>query len=116
MIFLKNYWPYLLVALFLLYRVYKGQQMRKRALYAKSNSDQYTFIDVRSNQEYLSGHAQNSINIPLQDIAEKASALDPSKQYGLVCQSGTRSSMATRILKSKGFQKVENLGTWSNLI
>ena len=31
----------------------------------------YTVVDVRTNEEYLGGNVQGSINIPLQELVER---------------------------------------------
>jgi len=73
-------------------------------------------VDVRSPEEYSSGHIEGSINIPLQELAAKATQLNKEKTILLCCASGTRSGMATTLLKGKGFSNVLNAGPWSNLL
>lgn len=73
-------------------------------------------IDVRTNDEFISGNINGSINIPLGLLSEKLSELDNTKPIILCCASGSRSSIARRILKAKGFENVHNAGTWSSLL
>lgn len=73
-------------------------------------------LDVRSPAEYESGHVAGSINIPLQEITQKDVALDKNKPILVCCASGSRSGMAVMILKSRGYQDVENAGPWNNLL
>ena len=73
-------------------------------------------VDVRSPAEFISGHVDGSVNIPLQQLAERAKELDPKKAILLCCASGSRSGVAISILKNKGFANVVNAGPWSNLI
>lgn len=72
-------------------------------------------IDVRSSAEFASGHVEGSLNIPLQQLANRTRDLETGKTVLLCCASGTRSGMAVAILKGKGFKKVINAGSWSNL-
>lgn len=74
------------------------------------------FIDVRSEGEYKTESVPGSENIPVQSImsAAKAGKLNSEEVVVLFCQSGMRSSRAAGQLKSLGFTKVENLGTFSN--
>lgn len=72
-------------------------------------------IDVRSPQEYAGGHIKGSINIPLDRIASEAVELK-KKNVPIItcCQSGMRSGMAKRLLKSAGIE-VYNGGSWDSL-
>jgi phage shock protein E len=72
-------------------------------------------IDVRSPDEFFSGHAPVSVNIPLQGIEQGAQQLDPDKWVVVCCASGTRSAMATRKLRRMGFSRVLNAGSWRSL-
>lgn len=72
-------------------------------------------VDVRTAGEFAAGHAQGSLNIPLQDLAAGAKALDPNRWVIVCCASGTRSGIARRKLRSQGFTHVLNAGSWHNL-
>ena len=48
-------------------------------------------IDVRTPQEYESGHIENSINIEWQDIKEVDNTLTKEQKIYLYCRSGNRS-------------------------
>ncbi len=60
-------------------------------------------LDTRTPFEYLRGHAEDFINIPLDDLRERLSELDKTKKIYVMCQSGLRSYLATRILTQNGF-------------
>ena len=62
-----------------------------------------TLLDTRTVYEYMRGHAEGFINIPLDDLRERISELDPEKPVYVMCQSGLRSYLATRILMQNGF-------------
>ncbi|MFN8698709.1 MAG: rhodanese-like domain-containing protein [Flavobacteriales bacterium] len=72
-------------------------------------------IDVRSKAEFASGHAKGSVNIPLDQIASKASTLNKKDVIIVCCRSGNRSASAVRILNGKGFGQVYNAGPWTTL-
>lgn len=61
-------------------------------------------LDVRTKAEVLNGHFKNSINIPLDELRERLSELDSSKEYIISCHSGLRSYIGERILKQNGFK------------
>ena len=72
-------------------------------------------VDVRSPEEFASGHIDESINIPLDKINTKASFLKKcGKPVITCCRSGTRSGLAEGILKMAGVQ-VYNGGAWDKL-
>ena len=60
-------------------------------------------LDTRTVGEYSRGHAEGFINIPLDDLRNHITELDKSKKIYVMCQSGLRSYIATRILMQNGF-------------
>ena len=60
-------------------------------------------LDTRTPFEYMRGHAEDFINIPLDDLRERLGELDKSKKIYVMCQSGLRSYIATRILTQNDF-------------
>lgn len=72
-------------------------------------------LDVRTENEYKTGHIDGSINISLGTIRERYIELDTSKTYITCCSHGLRSVKAETILKEKGFKNVFNGGAWSDL-
>ena len=59
-------------------------------------------LDTRTPFEYMRGHAEDFINIPLDDLRERLGELDKTKKIYVMCQSGLRSYLATRILTQNG--------------
>lgn len=72
------------------------------------------FIDVRTSGEYRGNHMKGFRNIPLNELANKASQLDKNKEVIVICQSGMRSKQATKILKKLGFQHITNVSGGMN--
>ena len=60
-------------------------------------------LDTRTPFEYMRGRADGFINIPLDDLRERLGELDRTKKIYVMCQSGLRSYLATRILVQNGF-------------
>jgi len=73
-----------------------------------------SLIDVRSRGEYAGGHAKNSKNIPLDELAKSLPKLDKGKNYVVVCASGMRSGSAVSMMKQNGFTNCYNGGSWVN--
>lgn len=68
-------------------------------------------IDVREPYEYLGGHVPTAKNIPMDTILSAPERyLDKSKEYHIICQSGSRSAMTCGILKDNGFNIVNVAG------
>ena len=67
------------------------------------------FIDVRTPNEFRVNHIGEFKNIPLNDLQKKASELSKEKEVFVICQSGMRSSNASRLLKKMGFEKITNV-------
>lgn len=72
-------------------------------------------IDVRTYEEFASGHIQNSKNIPLQIIETKINdIIKLNKPVIVCCKSGMRSAQANSILKRNGIESI-NGGGWQSL-
>jgi rhodanese-related sulfurtransferase len=76
----------------------------------KMNSEELVIIDVREAPEFVLGHIEKAINVPLGKLKEDKK-LDSYKQTALllVCQTGTRSAPACNSLSKMGFEKLFNL-------
>ena len=75
-------------------------------------------IDVRESFEYKMGHVRGSINIPLSKLmnsTKKLNGIPNNAEIILYCNSGSRSGVATNILKSMGYTNVMNGFTKSNV-
>lgn len=60
-------------------------------------------LDVRTVGEYERGHIEGFTNIPVDNLRDNLGELDPSKPVYVICQSGVRSYIASRILTQRGF-------------
>jgi len=75
-----------------------------------------TVIDVRTPGEFNSGHVDESINIPLQEIENRLEEIKAIKTpIILCCASGGRSGQATSYLKSRGVE-CTNGGSWLDVL
>ena len=60
-------------------------------------------LDTRTVWEYSRGHAEGFVNIPVDELRERLGELDKSKPVYIMCQSGLRSYISSRILTNLGF-------------
>jgi len=63
-----------------------------------------TLLDTRTVGEYARGHIEGFVNIPVDELRTRIHELDPGKPVYVICQSGLRSYIATRILTGHGFE------------
>ena len=61
------------------------------------------FIDVRTPDEFKSGHAYRARNIPLDTLKENLDQLERNEPVYLICQTGKRSMQAAQTLNQAGF-------------
>ncbi|HMT30207.1 MAG TPA: rhodanese-like domain-containing protein [Bacteroidia bacterium] len=72
-------------------------------------------IDVRTPEEFKTGHIKGSVNIPVNKIAGQASKLKKEGHVVITCcRSGARSAMARETLKANGIEAY-NGGAWDGL-
>jgi rhodanese-related sulfurtransferase len=68
-------------------------------------------LDVRTEEEYRSGHISGSRNIPVEKIDNAVNLLhDKSAPLFVYCQSGARSRKAVSKLRKMGYTEVYNIG------
>jgi rhodanese-related sulfurtransferase len=72
-------------------------------------------LDVRTTQEFASGHVPGAANVPHDELASRLEELPVEKSEEIVvhCQSGRRASLAEATLREAGYSNVRDLdGHW----
>lgn len=73
-------------------------------------------LDVRSKEEFESGHVKGAINIPLDILSSGIKKIGDKNTYIITCcMSGGRSSIAKNILHGAGYDNVHDGGGWYSL-
>src|SRR5437588_937380 len=86
-------------------------QMSVHELNERKNSLQV--IDVRSPGEWKKGHVHGARHMFLPELVKRMEELDRDKPTAVYCGSGYRASIATSILKPRGFNELWNVpGSW----
>ena len=69
-------------------------------------------LDVRSEAEFLNGHIEGSVLLPLDEIESRAESvlLDRDAMILVICRSGNRSRTASQELANLGFTNVYDIG------
>lgn len=62
-----------------------------------------TLLDTRTPGEYQRGHVDGFVNIPVDNLRERLDEIPKEKPVYVMCQSGLRSYIATRILEGNGY-------------
>ncbi|MCF6147440.1 MAG: rhodanese-like domain-containing protein [Candidatus Kuenenia sp.] len=75
------------------------------------------WIDVRTAEEYKSGHIEGAINIPHGEIGREIESVtkDKGKTIHLYCKSGRRSGFAKEVLEKMGYINVINEGGYKDI-
>jgi hydroxyacylglutathione hydrolase len=75
----------------------------------KLETEDWTVLDVRSVEEYETGHIEGSINIYIGLLAQSLERIPRDKPIAVICKSGTRSGFGCSILKKNSFENVYNI-------
>lgn len=75
-------------------------------------SEDVIILDVRTQEEYKTGHIENAVLLPLNDISSKAEDLlqDKDAKILVYCRSGNRSATASKQLIKMGYTNVYDFG------
>ncbi len=90
---------------FMIDNISKGLKQWHLADAAKLPKDgSVTLLDTRTVGEYRRGHIDGFRNIPVDELRERIGEIESGKPVYVICQSGLRSYIATRILEGYGFE------------
>ena len=67
------------------------------------------YLDVRTADEFSSGHIENAVNIPLDQVRSRLTEIPKDKNVIVNCGVGIRSYNAVRILIGNQYSNVLNL-------
>ncbi|MDZ4783426.1 MAG: FAD-dependent oxidoreductase [Planctomycetia bacterium] len=84
-------------------------QVNIETVLAAPAAEQPFLLDVRTPQEFASGHIPGAVNIPVDDLRSHLGELPRCKEIATYCQVGQRGYLATRILLQAGYSAA-NLG------
>ena len=76
------------------------------------DSEDVIILDVRTPEEYNSGHIENAVLLPVTEITDKAEEVLPNKDAKILvyCRSGNRSATAAKDLINLGYTNVFDFG------
>ncbi len=91
----------------------KYQQITQEAAKAVMDSgERYILLDVRTQEEFESGHIENAVCLPYEEIPARAETQLPDKDALILvyCRSGRRSKIAAQALADMGYTDVREFG------
>lgn len=82
------------------------------ALQMLEDNPDAVLLDVRTEQEFASGHINGAVLIPVDEITARLAELPEDKNTPIIvyCRSGNRSATAARLLTKAGYRSVYDLG------
>lgn len=69
-------------------------------------NDGAKWLDVREVQEYRRSHLPGAISVPIAEIREQVSSLDPSVTYVCCCENGRQGATAAFLMRLAGYKVV----------
>ncbi|MFN3194633.1 MAG: rhodanese-like domain-containing protein [Chlorobiota bacterium] len=85
-------------------------------LFELLNEKSAVVIDVRSESEYKSGSIKNSVNIPVENIADSLERIKEIQgPIVFCCLSGARSALVVEYLDGLGVSNIYNGGSWKTV-
>lgn len=70
----------------------------------------HLLIDVRTSEEFASGHIHGAVNIPVDSLQSRLSEVPTGRPIVVYCRSGNRSATASQILEQAGYSAIYDLG------
>ena len=91
---------------FMIDNIFKGtlKQWHLKDVDSLPHDGSVTLLDVRTRGEYERGHIAGFRNIPVDELREHLDKIERGKRVYVICQSGLRSYIASRILEGNGYE------------
>ena len=69
-----------------------------------SDPDNIVVVDVRRDDEWVTGHVTGAIHVPVDDIVDRISEIPQDKKLLFICAAGVRSGLACEMAASMGYE------------
>lgn len=70
-------------------------------------ADGALLLDVRTPQEFATGHLHGAVNLPVQELALRLNEIATGRKVVVYCQSGARSAAAKALLRGAGHEVLD---------
>ncbi len=79
-------------------------------LVARQAAESEVFVlDVRTPEEFVSGHVPGAVNISHEQVAERLGEIPRDREVVLYCRSGRRAMLAAEVLAANGYSRLGHL-------
>ncbi|WP_202710673.1 rhodanese-like domain-containing protein [Sporosalibacterium faouarense] len=85
---------------------FRYETIDSRGLQKRKKESDISIIDIRETDEYVNGHIPGAISHPLSNLKNSIEELDKKEEYYLVCRTGRRVQMSTKIFAESGFEHI----------
>ena len=75
-----------------------------------NTSRPHLLLDVRTPEEFASGHIAGAVNIAVESLESRLSEVPQGQPVVVYCRSGNRSATASQILKQAGYTNIFDMG------
>ncbi len=108
---LSSIWAVLLLLLIKTESSRGGSAISPTQVTALINRENAKVVDIRSKDDFKTGHLPNSINIPAKDMTKRMTELNAYKDENiiLICKTGTTAGATGALLTKEGFSKLHKL-------
>ena len=86
----------------------------KEAKEIMESGREYILLDVRTDEEFFTGHAESEVNLDVDEInAESTEEIIPTKQTAVLvyCKTGERARLAAEELSRLGYTNIYDIGS-----
>lgn len=87
-----------------------SQTLSPAAYQAQFMDAPHLLIDVRTAEEFASGHIPGAVNIPVDALQRRLNEVPGDEPVVVYCRSGNRSAQASQILAQAGYSDIYDLG------
>ena len=81
----------------------------EQVLAAQRSAQAPLLLDVRTPDEFASGHVPGAVNVPIDQLAARTGELDAQREVVVYCERGGRAAKAADALTAAGFTDVKLL-------
>jgi rhodanese-related sulfurtransferase len=70
----------------------------------EAEPDDTVVVDVRRDDEWVSGHVSGALHIPIDDLTDRIGEVPRNKKVLFICAAGVRSGLACEVAAAMGFE------------
>jgi rhodanese-related sulfurtransferase len=70
----------------------------------EADPENIVVVDVRRDDEWVTGHVAGAVHIPIDDLADRISEVPQDKKVLFICAAGVRSGLACEVAAAMGFE------------